>query len=49
VSQLFERLRFDLTDPFAGDAEDLAHFRKGVIGRAADSKAHAQNALLARG
>src|SRR3954468_4292356 len=48
VLQLPERLRLDLSDAFAGDAELLADFLQGVIGVHADAEAHAQYALFAR-
>src|SRR5580692_111647 len=44
-----QRLRFDLTDAFAGDRELLADFFQRVVSVHADAKAHAQHTLLARG
>src|ERR1051326_2758006 len=48
-AQLLERLRLDLADALARDAEGLAHFLERVLARAAEPEAHAQDALLARG
>src|SRR5436190_11485526 len=48
VFQLAQRLGFDLSDAFAGDAELLADLFEGVVGVHADAEAHAQDALLAR-
>jgi hypothetical protein len=43
----FERLRFNLPNPFPCHAEGLAHL-KGVLTHAADPETHAQDTLLAR-
>ena len=47
--QLPQRLRLDLADAFAGDAELLADFLERVIGVHADAEADAQHAFLAGG
>ncbi len=45
--QLAQRLRLDLADALAGDAELLADLFQRVVGVHADAEAHAQHALLA--
>src|SRR5690606_26328229 len=45
--QLAERLRLDLADALARDAELLTDFLERMVGVHADAKAHAQNAFLA--
>src|SRR2546422_5231285 len=47
--QLAQRLRFDLTNTFAGHAELLADFFERMIRVHADAEAHAEHALFARG
>jgi len=46
VAKLLKCLGFDLTNPLAGYAEFLADLFEGMISRAIDAKAHAQDALL---
>src|SRR3546814_19596807 len=46
--ELAQRLRLDLADALAGDAELLADLLEGVVGVHADAEAHAQHPLLAR-
>ena len=48
MTQLLERLRFNLPNPFPCHAEGLAHLLKGVLTHAADPETHAQDTLLAR-
>ena len=49
MTQLTQRLGLNLTNTLAGDVEVLTDLFQGVIGLAADAKAHAQHALFARG
>src|SRR5687768_17445487 len=48
VSELPERLRFDLADSLAGDVERASDLLERVLGAVADSEAHLQDLLLAR-
>ena len=48
MAELFECFRFDLTNALAGHAEFFSDFFKGMIGCAADTETHAQDALLPR-
>src|SRR3984885_14398746 len=48
VLELAQRFRLDLADALAGNGKLLADFLQRVVGVHAYSKAHAQNALLAR-
>ena len=47
--ELTQGLGLDLADAFAGDAELLADFFKGMVGIHANAKAHTQHPLFARG
>src|ERR1700757_560691 len=47
--ELAQRLGLDLADALAGHRELLTDFFQSVVGVHADAKAHAKNALLARG
>ena len=46
--QLPQRLRLDLPNPFAGDAELLADFLERMIRIHPDSEAHSEHAFFAR-
>jgi hypothetical protein len=48
LTQLAQRLGFDLPDSFARHRELLADFFQRVVGLLADTEAHAQDLLLAR-
>src|ERR1700733_8155541 len=48
VLELAQRFRLDLADALAGHGKLLADFLQRVVGVHAYSKAHTQNALLAR-
>src|SRR5262245_27456646 len=48
MTQLLKRLGFDLPDALARHAEHLADLFQRMFGRAADAKAHSQDALFAR-
>src|SRR5262249_26325836 len=49
VAKLLQRLGLDLTDALAGHAEGAADLLERVLVHAAETEAHAQDALLARG
>jgi len=49
VPELLQRLRLNLPNALARHAEDLPHLFERMISCIADPKAHAQNALFARG
>src|SRR2546421_1424441 len=48
VAQLAQRLRLDLADPLAGDAEALPHFFKRPLMSVDQSKSQLQHAPFAR-
>src|SRR5262249_49780796 len=48
MTQLAERLRFDLPDPLAGDGEALTDLFERVLAAVADAEAHLDHLLLAR-
>lgn len=43
MAQFTQRLRFDLTNTFAGNVELFTHFFQRVIGIHVDTEAHTQN------
>src|SRR5262245_11469292 len=47
VTELAERLRFDLSNALAGDGEPPTDLFEGVVGPLADAEPHAQHLLLA--
>src|SRR5271166_2510607 len=47
LAQLAQRLRLDLANTFARDAEQFADLFEGAVGLQADSEAHPQDLLLA--
>ena len=49
MTQLAQRLGFDLTDTLTGDVELLAHFLEGVVSVHVDTEAHTQHLGFASG
>jgi len=47
VTQLAERLSFDLADALTSDFEILTYLFKGVVALLADAEAHSKDLLLA--
>src|SRR5262245_32827585 len=48
MTQLAERLRFDLADALARDSEALTYFLERVLAAVADAEPHLDHLLLAR-
>ena len=49
MTQFAQRLRFDLTDTFAGNVELFTHFFQRVVGVHIDTETHTQNFCFTRG